>query len=87
MNNNEKQDLVTILNVLGDHQIERRELSDDVKEIKICLMGDSSKYDDLGLQGAVERNTHFRKSTFKVMWLMVAGMVSTAFFAIKSNFK
>ena len=87
MNNNDKKDLITILNVLDDHQIERKELSQDVKEIKICLMGDTSKHDDLGLQGAVEKNTTFRKSTVKVMWVMVTGFIGMTYTTIRSLFK
>ena len=87
MNHNEKQDLITILDVLEDHQVERRELSRDVKEIKICLMGDTSKHDDLGLQGAVEKNTTFRKSTVKVMWVMITGFIAMTYTTIRSLFK
>ena len=87
MNGSERKDLHTVLDVLKEHKKEREELATDVRDIKVCLMGDTKKHDDLGLQGAVERNTHFRKSTLKVMWLMVAGIVSTAFIAIKSNFR
>ena len=78
MNGSDKKSLQSILDVLAEHRKEREELAVDVKDIKVCLMGDSKNHEDLGLQGAVEKNTHFRKSTFKVMWLMVAGMVSTA---------
>jgi len=87
VNGSDRKELHTILDVLAEHRKEREDLAIDVKHIKVCLMGDPQKHEDLGLQGAVERNTQFRKSTFKVMWLMVAGMVSTAFFAIKGNFK
>jgi len=87
MNHNDKKDLIAILNVLDDHQIERRELSQDVKEIKTCLMGDATKHDDLGLQGAVERNTAFRKSATKGMWVMITGFIGTLVVAIKSYFR
>lgn len=87
MNHNEKQDLITILDVLEDHQVERRALSQDVKEIKTCLMGDVTKHDDLGLQGAVERNTGFRKSATKGMWVLVTGFIGMAYTTIRSLLK
>jgi len=41
----------------------------------------------LGLQGAVDRNTGFRKSSVKVLWVMITGFIGTMAIAIKSYFK
>ena len=87
MNGKEKQDLITILEVLDDHQIERKELSQDVKEIKVCLMGDPSKYDDMGLQGEVAKNSAFRKGASKGLWAMFTGFIALLWFSIKNTLR
>jgi len=87
MNGNDRKDLSLVLDVLREHQKEREILADDVKEIKICLVGDPSKHNDLGLQGAVERNTAFRHTATKGMWVMATGFIGTMVIAIKSYFK
>ena len=87
MNGSEKKDLQTVLDVLTKHRQESSELADVVNDIKVCLMGDSKNHEDLGLQGAVERNTNFRKSSVKVMWVMITGFVGMAYATVRNLFK
>ena len=87
MNGNEKKDLQTVLDVLNKHRQESSELADVVNDIRICLMGDPTKHEDLGLQGAVERNTNFRRSSVKMLWVMVTGFVGMAYVTIRNLFK
>ncbi len=87
MNGNERKDLQTVLDVLTKHREESSELASVVNDIRICLMGDPTKHEDLGLQGAVERNTNFRKSSVKVMWVMITGFVGMAYATVRSLFK
>ena len=87
VNGSEKKDLHTVLDVLNKHREESSELASVVNDIRICLMGDPTKHEDLGLQGAVERNTNFRKSSVKVMWVMITGFVGMAYATVRSLFK
>ena len=87
MNGNEKKDLQTVLDVLNKHRQESSELADVVNDIRVCLMGDPTKHEDLGLQGAVERNTNFRRSSVKMLWVMVTGFVGMAYVTIRNLFK
>ena len=87
MNGDERKDLQTVLDVLTKHREESSELASVVNDIRICLMGDPTKHEDLGLQGAVERNTNFRKSSVKVMWVMITGFVGMAYATVRSLFK
>ncbi len=87
MNGSEKKDLQTVLDELTKHRQESNELASVVNDIKICLMGDPTKHEDLGLQGAVERNTNFRKSSVKVMWVMITGFVGMAYATVRNLFK
>ena len=87
MNGNEKKDLQTVLDVLTKHRQESSELADVVNDIRVCLMGDPTKHEDLGLQGAVERNTNFRRSSVKMLWVMVTGFVGMAYVTIRNLFK
>jgi len=87
VNGNERKDLQTVLDVLTKHREESSELASVVNDIRICLMGDPTKHEDLGLQGAVERNTNFRKSSVKVMWVMITGFVGMAYATVRSLFK
>ena len=87
MNGDERKDLQTVLDVLTKHREESSELASVVNDIRICLMGDPTKQEDLGLQGAVERNTNFRKSSVKVMWVMITGFVGMAYATVRSLFK
>ena len=87
MNGNERKDLQTVLDVLTKHREESSELASVVNDIRICLMGDPTKHEDLGLQGAVERNTNFRKSSVKVMWVMITGFIGMAYATVRNLFK
>ena len=87
MNGDERKDLHTVLDVLKKHRQESSELASVVNDIKVCLMGDPAKHEDLGLQGAVDRNTGFRKSSVKVLWVMITGFIGTMAIAIKGYFK
>ena len=87
MNGNERKDLHTVLDLLTKHRQESSELADVVNDIKVCLMGDSKNHEDLGLQGAVERNTNFRRSSVKVMWVMITGFVGMAYATVRNLFK
>ena len=87
MNGSEKKDLQTVLDVLTKHRQESSELADVVNDIRVCLMGDPAKHEDLGLQGAVERNTNFRRSSVKMLWVMVTGFVGMAYVTIRNLFK
>ncbi len=87
MNGDERKDLQTVLDVLTKHREESSELASVVNDIRICLMGDPTKHEDLGLQGAVERNTNFRKSSVKVMWVMITGFVGMAYATVRNLFK
>ena len=87
MNGNERKDLQTVLDVLTKHRQESSELADVVNDIRVCLMGDPTKHEDLGLQGAVERNTNFRRSSVKMLWVMVTGFVGMAYVTIRNLFK
>ena len=87
MNGNERKDLQTVLDVLNKHRQESSELASVVNDIRICLMGDPTKHEDLGLQGAVERNTSFRRSSVKMLWVMVTGFVGMAYVTIRNLFK
>ena len=87
MNGSEKKDLQTVLDELTKHRQESNELASVVNDIKICLMGDPTKHEDLGLQGAVERNTNFRRSSVKMLWVMVTGFVGMAYVTIRNLFK
>ena len=87
MNGSEKKDLQTVLDVLTKHRQESSELADVVNDIRVCLMGDPTKHEDLGLQGAVERNTNFRRSSVKMLWVMVTGFVGMAYVTIRNLFK
>ena len=87
MNGDERKDLHTVLDVLKKHRQESSELASVVNDIKVCLMGDPAKHEDLGLQGAVDRNTNFRKSSVKVLWVMITGFIGTIAIAIKGYFK
>jgi len=87
VNGNERKDLQTVLDVLTKHRQESSELADVVNDIRVCLMGDPTKHEDLGLQGAVERNTNFRRSSVKMLWVMVTGFVGMAYVTIRNLFK
>ena len=87
MNGNEKKDLQTVLDVLNKHRQESSELASVVNDIRVCLMGDPTKHEDLGLQGAVERNTSFRRSSVRMLWVMVTGFVGMAYVTIRNLFK
>ena len=87
VNGSEKKDLHTVLDVLNKHRQESSELADVVNDIRICLMGDPTKHEDLGLQGAVDRNTNFRRSSVKMLWVMVTGFVGMAYVTIRNLFK
>ena len=87
MNGSEKKDLQTVLDELTKHRQESNELASVVNDIKICLMGDPTKHEDLGLQGAGERNTSFRRSSVKMLWVMVTGFVGMAYVTIRNLFK
>ena len=87
VNGNERQELHTILEVLEVHSQERQILSEDVREIKVCLMGDPSKHDDLGLQGEVAKNSAFRKGASKGLWAMFTGFIGLLWFSIKNTLK
>ena len=87
MNGNEKKDLQTVLDVLTKHRQESSELASVVNDIRVCLMGDPTKHEDLGLQGAVERNTNFRRSSVRMLWVMVTGFVGMAYVTIRNLFK
>ena len=87
MNGDERKDLHTVLDLLTKHRQESGELASVVNDIRVCLMGDPAKHEDLGLQGAVDRNTGFRKSSVKVLWVMITGFIGTMAIAIKSYFK
>jgi len=87
VNGDERKDLHTVLDVLKKHRQESSELASVVNDIKVCLMGDPAKHEDLGLQGAVDRNTNFRKSSVKVLWVMITGFIGTIAIAIKGYFK
>ena len=87
MNGNEKKDLQTVLDVLTKHRQESSELASVVNDIRVCLMGDPAKHEDLGLQGAVDRNTNFRKSSVKVLWVMVTGFVGMLYATVRNLLK
>ena len=87
MNGNERKDLQTVLDVLTKHREESSELASVVNDIKVCLMGDPAKHEDLGLQGAVDRNTNFRKSSVKVLWVMVTGFVGMLYATVRNLLK
>ena len=87
VNGNERKDLHTVLDVLNKHREESSELASVVNDIRICLMGDPTKHEDLGLQGAVERNTNFRRSSVRMLWVMVTGFVGMAYVTIRNLFK
>ena len=87
VNGSEKKDLQTVLDVLNKHRQESSELASVVDDIRICLMGDPTKHEDLGLQGAVERNTNFRRSSVRMLWVMVTGFVGMAYVTIRNLFK
>ena len=87
MNGNERKDLHTVLDVLKKHRQESSELASVVNDIKVCLMGDPAKHEDLGLQGAVDRNTNFRKSSVKVLWVMVTGFVGMLYATVRNLLK
>ena len=87
MNGDERKDLHTVLDVLKKHRQESSELASVVNDIKVCLMGDPAKHEDLGLQGAVDRNTGFRKSSVKVLWVMVTGFVGMLYATVRNLLK
>jgi len=87
VNGNERKDLQTVLDVLTKHREESSELASVVNDIRICLMGDPAKHEDLGLQGAVDRNTNFRKSSVKVLWVMVTGFVGMLYATVRNLLK
>ncbi len=87
MNGDERKDLHTVLDVLKKHRQESSELASVVNDIKVCLMGDPAKHEDLGLQGAVDRNTNFRKSSVKVLWVMVTGFVGMLYATVRNLLK
>jgi len=87
VNGNERKDLHTVLDVLKKHRQESSELASVVNDIRVCLMGDPAKHEDLGLQGAVDRNTSFRKSSVKVLWVMVTGFVGMLYATVRNLLK
>jgi hypothetical protein len=87
VNGDERKDLHTVLDVLKKHRQESSELASVVNDIKVCLMGDPAKHEDLGLQGAVDRNTNFRKSSVKVLWVMVTGFVGMLYATVRNLLK
>ena len=87
MNGDERKDLHTVLDVLKKHRQESSELASVVNDIRVCLMGDPAKHEDLGLQGAVDRNTNFRKSSVKVLWVMVTGFVGMLYATVRNLLK
>ena len=87
MNGNERKDLHTVLDVLNKHREESSELASVVNDIRICLMGDPTKHEDLGLQGAVDKNTMFRKSAIKGMWVLITGFIGMAYTTIRNLLK
>ncbi len=74
MNGKERSDIKTVLQLIEDGNKERGKLMKKVDQIHICLTGDPEDHTDLGMQGAVNDNTHFRKTA--KYWLGALGITS-----------
>ena len=83
MNGEEKKSLDTILSEMAQDRKMRASMHLDIKNIQVCLTGKPDDSKDLGLQGAVAKNTEARERTAKVLWLMVVGFVGVGWAGFK----
>ena len=86
MNGQERSDIKLVLAEIKSVRTEitqgtkeRGKLIETVDEIHVCLTGDPKNHEDLGLQGAVNENTKFRKTA--KYWLGAFGLTSLAVLA------
>ena len=85
MTHEEKQTLSQILRKMEEDRETRNGLIADVKDMKICLMGKPDDPEDLGLQGSVLENTHFRKSVIKFFWVLIPAFLGSMIFFVKES--
>jgi len=85
MTHEEKQTLSQILKKMEEDRETRTLLVNDVRDMKICLMGKPDDPEDLGLQGTVMQNANFRKSVIKFFWVLIPAFLGSMIFFVKES--
>ncbi len=57
-------------------QITNKHILEKLESLCLLIRGDPKKHEDVGLVGAVNDNTKFRKTTMKFIWVLAGAVVS-----------
>lgn len=78
MNASEKKDIKTVIFHLEQAAVERKNLTKNVNRIGFVLEGDPDDHKSDGIVGDVNRNTAFRMTGTKLLWLFATALIGLA---------